>query len=141
LVEVESGDEGCLVDGRSLGPPRLPVRPRSWPGVCAVVGIGARTGVTIAETGARASSFSSGAGILAAAALRDPPLDFRARMAEVPRPDAGTLRHDAVAGVPGAIASVPDGMASAALVGLNPVYGLYASLAGPIGGGRRLARG
>ena len=42
------------------------------------------------------------------------------------RPDRGTLRQDAVAGVPGAIASVPDGMASAVLVGVNPVYGLYA---------------
>jgi sulfate permease, SulP family len=45
------------------------------------------------------------------------------------------LRQDAVAGVPGAIASVPDGMASAVLVGVNPVYGLYASMAGPVGGG------
>ena len=51
------------------------------------------------------------------------------------RPDPATLREDAVAGVPGAIASVPDGMASAVLVGVNPVYGLYASMAGPIGGG------
>jgi SulP family sulfate permease len=51
------------------------------------------------------------------------------------RPEPGTLRHDAIAGVPGAIASVPDGMASAVLVGVNPVYGLYASMAGPIGGG------
>jgi sulfate permease, SulP family len=50
-------------------------------------------------------------------------------------PDRSTLRQDAVAGVPGAIASVPDGMASAVLVGVNPVYGLYASMAGPIGGG------
>ena len=51
------------------------------------------------------------------------------------RPDPGTLRQDAVAGIPGAIASVPDGMASAVLVGVNPAYGLYASMAGPIGGG------
>jgi sulfate permease, SulP family len=51
------------------------------------------------------------------------------------RTDRDTLRKDAVAGVPGAIASVPDGMASAVLVGVNPVYGLYASMAGPIGGG------
>jgi SulP family sulfate permease len=50
-------------------------------------------------------------------------------------PNLGSLRQDAVAGVPGAIASVPDGMASAALVGINPVYGLYASIAGPIAGG------
>ncbi|HZE17455.1 MAG TPA: SulP family inorganic anion transporter, partial [Mycobacterium sp.] len=51
------------------------------------------------------------------------------------RPELGTLRRDAVAGIPGAIGSVPDGMASAVLVGVNPVYGLYASIAGPIGGG------
>lgn len=51
------------------------------------------------------------------------------------RPDPATLRQDVIAGVPGAIASVPDGMASAVLVGVNPVYGLYASMAGPIGGG------
>jgi MFS superfamily sulfate permease-like transporter len=38
-------------------------------------------------------------------------------------PDLGTLRGDADAGVSGAIASVPDRMASAALVGINPVYG------------------
>jgi SulP family sulfate permease len=50
-------------------------------------------------------------------------------------PDRRTLRQDAVAGIPGAIASVPDGMASAVLVGVNPVYGLYASMAGPVGGG------
>jgi sulfate permease, SulP family len=51
------------------------------------------------------------------------------------RPDRSSLRQDAVAGIPGAIASVPDGMASAVLVGVNPVYGLYASMAGPVGGG------
>jgi sulfate permease, SulP family len=51
------------------------------------------------------------------------------------RPEPGDLRQDAIAGVPDAIASVPDGMASALLVGVSPVYGLYASMAGPIGGG------
>jgi sulfate permease, SulP family len=51
------------------------------------------------------------------------------------RLDPATVRQDAVAGIPGAIASVPDGMASAVLVGVNPVFGLYASMAGPIGGG------
>jgi sulfate permease, SulP family len=49
--------------------------------------------------------------------------------------DPGPFGTDAVAGVPGAIASVPDGMASAVLVGVNPVYGLYASIAGPVAGG------
>lgn len=51
------------------------------------------------------------------------------------RPDRRTLGADAVAGVPGAIGSVPDGMAAAVLAGVNPVYGLYASIAGPIAGG------
>ena len=51
------------------------------------------------------------------------------------RPRPGNLKKDAVAGLPGAIGSVPDGMASAALAGVNPVFGLYASFAGPIGGG------
>ena len=51
------------------------------------------------------------------------------------RPEPGTLRQDAIAGVPGAVGSVPDGMASAVLVGVNPVYGLYASFAGPVAGG------
>lgn len=51
------------------------------------------------------------------------------------RPDRRSFGKDAVAGLPGAISSVPDGMASAALVGVNPVHGLYASFAGPIAGG------
>ena len=40
-----------------------------------------------------------------------------------------------MAGLPGAIASVPDGMAASVLAGVNPIYGLYASFAGPIAGG------
>nr|WP_260173929.1 SulP family inorganic anion transporter [Nocardioides albus] len=44
-------------------------------------------------------------------------------------------RRDLVAGLPGAIASVPDGMASSVLAGVNPTHGLYASVAGPITGG------
>jgi sulfate permease, SulP family len=50
-------------------------------------------------------------------------------------PDRAHLRQDATAGLPGAVSSVPDGMASAALIGVNPVYGLYASFAGPVAGG------
>ena len=45
------------------------------------------------------------------------------------------LRQDVVAGIPGGIASVPDGMASAVLAGINPVHGLYASFVGRITGG------
>jgi sulfate permease, SulP family len=52
------------------------------------------------------------------------------------RPANGTeLRTEAVAGIPGAIGSVPDGMAASVLAGVNPVYGLYASFAGPLVGG------
>lgn len=51
------------------------------------------------------------------------------------RPDRKDFGKDVVAGLPGAISSVPDGMASAVLIGVNPVYGLYASFAGPTAGG------
>lgn len=45
------------------------------------------------------------------------------------------LRRDLVAGLPGAISSVPDGMAASVLAGVNPAHGLYASFVGPITGG------
>lgn len=51
------------------------------------------------------------------------------------RPARRDLRADALAGLPGAVSSVPDGMAAAVLVGVNPVFGLYAATAGPIAGG------
>jgi len=51
------------------------------------------------------------------------------------RPERAHLRADLVAGLPGAISRVPDGMAAAILAGVNPVQGLYASFAGPIVGG------
>ena len=47
----------------------------------------------------------------------------------------GTWRQDGVAGLINAVVSVPDGLASAALAGVNPIYGLYTSIAGPIAGG------
>ncbi|GID98232.1 SulP family inorganic anion transporter [Amorphoplanes digitatis] len=50
-------------------------------------------------------------------------------------PEKGTTRKNLIAGLPGAISSVPDGMASSVLAGVNPVHGLYASIFGPIGGG------
>ncbi|WP_231373775.1 SulP family inorganic anion transporter [Nocardia sp. 348MFTsu5.1] len=40
-----------------------------------------------------------------------------------------------MAGVPGAIGSVPDGMAAGVLAGVGPVQGLYASVAGRVFGG------
>ncbi len=51
------------------------------------------------------------------------------------RPKRSDLRADILAGLPGAISSVPDGMAAAVLAGVNPVQGLYASFAGPVAGG------
>ncbi len=50
-------------------------------------------------------------------------------------PERKTLLSEAVAGLPGAIGSVPDGMAASLLAGVNPIHGLYASMAGPIVGG------
>lgn len=50
-------------------------------------------------------------------------------------PRRATLKRDLIAGIPGAISSVPDGMAAGVLAGVSPVHGLYASLFGPIGGG------
>jgi SulP family sulfate permease len=69
-----------------------------------------------------------------------PPVSwFKAsNLRRVPRlllPPRDTLKEDALAGLPGAISSVPDGMASAVLVGVNPIHGLYASAIGPLFGG------
>ena len=50
-----------------------------------------------------------------------------------PRPSS--LREDGLAGLNSAVSSVPDGMASGILVGVNPIYGLYACMVGPIAGG------
>jgi sulfate permease, SulP family len=50
-------------------------------------------------------------------------------------PEREHLRADLLAGLPGAISSVPDGMAASVLIGVSPVHGLYASIAGPIAGG------
>ena len=50
-------------------------------------------------------------------------------------PSRATLRQDAIAGLNSAVSSVPDGMASGILAGVNPIYGLYACMVGPIVGG------
>jgi sulfate permease, SulP family len=44
-------------------------------------------------------------------------------------------RRDAIAGLSLAVANVPDGMANAVLVGVNPLFGLYATMLGPLVGG------
>ncbi len=54
------------------------------------------------------------------------------RSLRVSREDLG---RDVVAGIPGAVGSVPDGMAASVLAGVSPVHGLFASFAGPIAGG------
>ena len=51
------------------------------------------------------------------------------------RPVRGTFWRSAGAGVPGAVGGVPDGMAKATLVGVNPIHGLYATAIGRIAGG------
>ena len=48
------------------------------------------------------------------------------------RPDP---KRDGIAGLNVAIGNVPDGLANGVLVGVNPVYGLYATLVGPLVGG------
>ena len=52
------------------------------------------------------------------------------------KPERRFLRADLMAGLPGAISSVPDGMAAAVLVGVNPVQaGSVRRLRGPIAAG------
>src|SRR6188768_1479944 len=50
-------------------------------------------------------------------------------------PPRSLVRRDGLAGLTAALASVPDGMACGLLAGVNPLYGLYACMAGPIAGG------
>ena len=50
-------------------------------------------------------------------------------------PSRASIREDGLAGLNSAVSSVPDGMASGILVGVNPIYGLYACMVGPIAGG------
>src|SRR5688572_19685937 len=50
-------------------------------------------------------------------------------------PSGSTMRQDAVAGLNAAINGVPDGMASGILAGVNPIFGLYAGMIGPLVGG------
>jgi SulP family sulfate permease len=50
-------------------------------------------------------------------------------------PRNANLVPDALAAIPRAIGSVPDGMAASVLVGVDPIVGLYASMVGPILGG------
>lgn len=49
-------------------------------------------------------------------------------------PGRATLVQDGLAGVNSTIGSAPDAMANAILAGVNPLYGLYAAMFGPIVG-------
>src|SRR5688572_1436045 len=49
-------------------------------------------------------------------------------------PGRATLVQDALAGVNSTIGSAPDAMANAILAGVNPLYGLYAAMIGPVVG-------
>jgi SulP family sulfate permease len=62
--------------------------------------------------------------------LRDAVANWRGHL-----PGGRTLRRDGVAGLSLTAANVPDGMANAVLVGVNPLYGLYAAMVGPLVGG------
>ena len=44
--------------------------------------------------------------------------------------DRKTIGRDVLAGLTAAIAAIPDGMASAVLAGVNPIYGLYNLMVG-----------
>ena len=46
------------------------------------------------------------------------------------KPSSKTIGRDVLAGLIAAIAAIPDGMASAVLAGVNPVYGLYNLMVG-----------
>jgi SulP family sulfate permease len=62
--------------------------------------------------------------------LREAVANARTRL-----PRGPSLREDGLAGLSLAIANVPDGMANGVLVGVNPLYGLYAAMVGPLVGG------
>jgi SulP family sulfate permease len=58
--------------------------------------------------------------------------DLPSRKTPPARSWRSALRKDVLAGLINAVVSVPDGLASAALAGVNPVYGLYTSVAAPL---------
>jgi SulP family sulfate permease len=96
----------------------------------------------VTEHGGDASRESDAAAAPPATADARPPATFAARTLQGTkswltgiRPRRRDLKADVLAGLPGAISSVPDGMATALLAGVNPAYGLYASFSGKIGGG------
>ena len=67
--------------------------------------------------------------------LREAVASYLAKTIGKSLPRAATFREDGLAGLNSAVSSVPDGMASGLLAGVNPIYGLYACMVGPIAGG------
>src|SRR5690606_29390313 len=49
-------------------------------------------------------------------------------------PKEKNIRRDALAGFVVTVSSVPNGMAGGVLAGVNPLYGLYANILGPVVG-------
>lgn len=49
-------------------------------------------------------------------------------------PTPATARREIVTGLSTAVGGVPDGMAGGVLAGVNPIYGLYAAMVGPLVG-------
>lgn len=66
--------------------------------------------------------------------LRCSPSYLRKRLGSIGF-EARQFGIDIVAGLQGALSSVPSGMATAVLAGVHPIQGLYACVAGPIAGG------
>ncbi|HWQ92887.1 MAG TPA: SulP family inorganic anion transporter, partial [Clostridia bacterium] len=62
--------------------------------------------------------------------LREVVANYRAQLI----PSGASFRKDSVAGLTVAVASVPEGMAGGILAGVNPMYGLYANIIGPLAG-------
>lgn len=56
-------------------------------------------------------------------------------VAQPAKKSRGTLAKDLLAGFINAVMNVPDSLASAAMAGANPIYGLYTTMAAPIAGG------
>lgn len=57
------------------------------------------------------------------------------RIWRVPPLQKEALKADLPAGAVGGLAAIPDGLAGAAMAGVNPIHGIYASIVGRIAGG------
>jgi SulP family sulfate permease len=50
-------------------------------------------------------------------------------------PSRAAIRREGISGLSVAVSGIPDGMAGGILAGVNPIYGLYANIIGPLVGG------